>query len=162
MSELGERIGALARGRRTAVVGVGNRLRGDDAIGSLVAARLAGRVAAPVVDAETVPENYLDVLLDSAAEVVLFVDAADHGGAPGEWCLAPAAELVGSCTSTHAMSLRLLCRALAERDVACWLIGIQPGCAVFDEPLSPAVAEGAGHVEAALFEALGASEVLRV
>lgn len=160
MSELGDRIGALARGHRTAVVGVGNRLRGDDAVGSLVAGRLQGRLAVPVVDAETVPENFLGALIEADVQAVVFVDAADHGGPPGAWCLAPAADLASSSASTHAMSLRLLARALETREVACWLIGVQPGSAAFGAPLSAAVAAGADAVEAALIEALGAPEVV--
>ena len=162
MSRLGERIGEVVRGRRAAVVGVGNRLRGDDGAGAIVAERLQGRLAGPVLDAETVPENYLGVLIDAQVEVVLFVDAADHGGAPGTWCLAPAADLAASTVTTHAMSLLLLALALETRGIDCWLIGIQPGGAGFDAPLTAAVAAGAGRVVGALVEALAAPEVLHV
>ncbi|MFN8177570.1 MAG: hydrogenase maturation protease [bacterium] len=160
MSELGERIGALVGGRSAAVVGVGNRLRGDDGVGSHVADRLRGRLAAAVYDVETVPENYLGVLTDAAPGVVLFVDAAAHGGPPGAWCLAPAGELASRSTSTHAMSLLLLARALEARGIACWLIGVQPDDTEFGAPLTSAVAAGADTVEDALIESLGAPEVL--
>ena len=162
MGELGDRIGALTGGRRTMVVGVGNRLRGDDAVGSLLAERLRGRLVARVVDAETVPENYLHVLCEAAPEVVLFVDAAAHGGRPGAWCLAPPDELASRSSSTHAMSLLLLAQALEAHGIVCRLIGIQPGRTGLGAPLTPAVAEGAAVVEDALRQALGAEEMLDV
>ena len=157
MSGIEARVAALVRGRRAAVVGVGNRLRGDDAAGSVVAERLRGRVAAPVFDAETVPENYLGSLLSESCAVVIFVDAADHGGAPGECCLAPAAELAERAGSTHSMSLVLLSRALAAHGVECWLAGIQPGRAELGAELSPAAAAGVRALEDALAAALGAA-----
>jgi hydrogenase 3 maturation protease len=73
------------RGKRVAVIGVGNRMRGDDGVGSVIAERLQelAKGSLLVIDAETVPENYLGVLLDSKPEVALFVDAVDFGGEVG-------------------------------------------------------------------------------
>ena len=44
---------------KVVVLCVGSRMRGDDMFGPLVAKRIAGKVAAEVIDAENVPENYL-------------------------------------------------------------------------------------------------------
>lgn len=147
-------IASLLDGRKAVVVGVGNRMRGDDGIGSRLAGRLIDRGYAGVVDAETVPENYLGTLLDSAPDVVLFVDAADFGGTPGECCIAPASGLAGCGVGTHVASLALLDIVLRSRGVDCWLLGIQPFDTGFGAEVSPAVEKTARVVEASLVAAL--------
>lgn len=144
-----ERLG----GRRAAVVGVGNRLRGDDGAGPCLAERLAAAGGA-ALDAGTVPENYLVPLLESAPEVVLFADAADHGAAPGAAGVAAMEDLAGRPPSTHAPSLALLSEILAERGVECWLLAIQPAATArpdrLSAPVEHAVREAAGALERAL------------
>jgi hydrogenase maturation protease len=152
------RLEAVLHGRRAAVVGVGNRLRGDDGAGSWLAERLRDRCRVPVFDAETVPEDVLGPLLAAAPEVVLFVDAADHGGHPGEACVAPARELAGRCGSTHGMSLLLLARALEAHGIEAWLVGLQPARTAAGAPMTPAVAAAARALEDALARRLGATE----
>lgn len=158
MSEVVERIRALLRGRRALLVGVGNPLRGDDAVGSLLAGRLAERGLDAAIDAETVPENYLGTLLDAPADLILFVDAADHGEAPGACCLGPARILAERCSSTHAPSLLLLARMLEGRGKEVWLLGIQPQATEIAAPLSAAVREAADALEEILAEALAPME----
>jgi hydrogenase 3 maturation protease len=138
---------SITRGRRVAVVGVGNRLRGDDGAGSWLAERLRARCGAPVFDAETVPENYLGPLLAADPEVVLFVDAARLDAPPGACRLVPAHALGGRCDSTHGMSLLLLSRALEAHGIECWLFGLQPARTSAGEPVSPEVAAAARALE---------------
>jgi hydrogenase 3 maturation protease len=153
-----ERLATLIRGRRAAVVGVGNRLRGDDGAGSRLAERLRGRCRAPVFDAETVPENYLGALVAADPELVLFVDAADHGGPPGALCLVRAGELAPRVASTHALTLLLLARTLEARGMTCWMLGIQPAVLGPADTLSVVVAAAARAAEDALANALDTPE----
>ncbi len=139
MSEPAESIAALVLGRRTLVVGVGNEMRGDDGVGPLVAGRLARRLADGALDAGTVPENYLGTILAHAPQVVLFVDAADHGGAPGAWCLARVRDLERRGAGTHDASLRLLASLLEAEGAECWLVGVQPAALVPGQAMSPEV-----------------------
>jgi hydrogenase 3 maturation protease len=157
MSEVVEQVRALLRGRGVLLVGVGNPLRGDDAVGSLLAGRLVERGLA-AIDAETVPENYLGTLLDAPADLVLFLDAVDHGEAPGAVCLGPARILAERCSSTHAPSLLLLARMLEGRGKDVWLLGIQPQATEIAAPLSAAVRTAAGALEEILAEALAPME----
>lgn len=155
-------IGDLLRGRRALLVGVGNPLRGDDGAGSLLAGRLTGRGLAAAIDAETVPENYLGALLDAPADLVLFVDAAEHGDEPGACCLGPARILAERCSSTHAPSLLLLARMLEGRGKEVWLLGIQPRATEVGAPLSAAVHGTVGVLEEILAEALAPMESAHV
>ena len=146
-------VETLVRGRRTAIVGVGSRLRGDDGAGPAVVERLAGSRAC-VIDAGTVPENYLGVLAQAAPEVVLFVDSLDHGAAPGACGVAPPAALGSRGADTHAPSLRLLTGLLESAGSECWLLGIQPARCDLGEGLSPEVAAAVDALAGALAAAL--------
>ena len=156
MTTLADHIERHLGGRHVAVVGVGNRLRGDDAAGSLVVERLqgeddlAGADDPRLIDAEQTPENYLDRLLASAPDVVLFVDATDLGAAPGTLRLAGMSELAQRAQSTHAPSLRLTAEILAAHGIASLLLGIQPARTALGAGLTSAVAAAVDEAAAAI------------
>jgi len=156
MTETLAELAALLAGRRVAVVGVGNELRGDDGVGPLVAARLAAERPGLAVDAGTVPENHLGPILARDPEIVLFVDAADHGAAPGTWRLAPLRALAARASSTHHASLLLMARLVEAARARCWLVGVQPACLGFGEPMSDAVRAAGEELARALAAALPA------
>jgi hydrogenase maturation protease len=155
MTALADRLEACVGGRTVTVVGIGNRLRGDDAAGSLVIERLGGAGGARALDAELTPENYLGPLLERGQEVVLFVDAADLGAAPGTCRVAAMDELAPRAESTHAPSLRLTADLLAAYGVASLLLGIQPGRTSPGERLTPAVDAAVDAAAAAIARLLG-------
>lgn len=145
---------------RTVVVGVGNELRGDDAAGPLVARKLAAALEdhpateeLTAIDCGDVPENYLGPILDSRPRHVVFCDAVDFGGAPGDIRLIDVSELSGSSISTHNASLSLLAKVLAAQGIRDQLvIGIQPKYTSFGSPCSNEVAAAVDEVVAALLE----------
>jgi hydrogenase 3 maturation protease len=143
-------IEGRVRGRRVAVLGVGNRLRGDDAAGPRVVERLGMGGGWMVLDAGTVPENFLGLLLDAAPDVALFVDALDHGAPAGAWCALDHGALAARAPSTHAPSLRLLAELLCGHGIECWLIGIQPRTTALGAGLSPPVAAAVTAVATSL------------
>ena len=136
------------KGKKVAVIGVGNRMRGDDGVGSVIAERLQGlaRGNLLVIDAETVPENYLGILLDSKPEVVLFIDAVDFGGEAGEWALVPLSVLGDKVPTTHTVSLKLLGQILESNGIECLLLAIQPKQIGFGAPMSEEVASTAERI----------------
>ncbi len=140
----------ILKSGKAAVVGIGNRLRGDDAAGSIVAERLAAAFPTSpsllVIDAETVPENYFGDLIQAHPEVVLFVDVADFGGQPGEWELVPLQALADKLPSTHTMSVKFLGQWLETERISCWLLAIQPKQIAFGVPMSREVAKAAEEI----------------
>ncbi len=83
---------------RVAIVGIGNELRCDDAAGSLVARGLhdlqqAVNGSRPlvyetlVIDAGEAPENITGNLRTFKPGLILFIDAAEMGKAPGDHSL---------------------------------------------------------------------------
>jgi len=139
------KLSDLLKGKKVAIVGVGNRLRGDDGVGSVIAEQLQSLVGEKVliIDAETVPENYLGVLLDAKPEIVLFVDAVDFGGEVGNWTLVPLSVLADKIPSTHTVSLKLLGQILESNGIESWLLAIQPNQFGFGLAMSEPVASTA-------------------
>jgi hydrogenase 3 maturation protease len=142
------------KGKRFGVVGVGNVLKGDDGAGPALIALLAARDARfPFVDASEVPENYGGWVVKQGLEVVVFIDAVDFGGAPGEWRLIPFEDLMHSASSTHRLSLHFLIRYLKEE----WkgealLVGVQPSSLKLGEGLSAEVEAGIRRLLESLLE----------
>ncbi len=119
-------LAPLLRGR-VCVLCVGNRDRGDDGAGPALAERLLARGATRCFDGGTAPENRLEAVVRERPDVVLLVDAAEYGGAPGEVRLADPADCAGG-TSTHAPSLALAAAYLRARCGAeVRLLAIQAG-----------------------------------
>jgi hydrogenase 3 maturation protease len=142
---------------RPVVLGVGNRMRGDDAVGCIVADELlrAGHDPIPpgesgscpksanVIDCSNTPENYILPVADSKPSKVLVVDCCDFGGSAGDWRLFSRAqldELSYGLLSTHTLPLTLTIEMLAMQtgaDVS--LLGIQPQQIEFGNDLSEEV-----------------------
>ena len=155
---------ALLRGR-VVIMGIGNPLRGDDAVGSVVAGALRARLQATsppadsgrvtVLDAEEIPESWLGPAVAARPDVILLVDAVALGASPGAAALLSAHELGGQALFTHRTPLRPLTEYLArETGAEVALLGIQPGELGWGEGLSPAVSAAAGDLVLLLSEVL--------
>jgi hydrogenase 3 maturation protease len=109
------------------LLGVGNRLRGDDGVGSYLIKRLQKKVGVPLIDVGDVPENFIDLIESSGANFVLIVDAADFGASPGEIALIELNDLKKIGASTHSANLSLLFKIIpkAKRPDSL-LVAIQP------------------------------------
>ena len=142
---------------RVAVVGIGQGLRGDDGAGSAVArclqARLQGISSVLVLDGGPAPENQTGPLRRHRPALVILVDAAHMGAAPGTLKWLPWEETRGM-TSSHTLPPHFLARYLAS--VVCcevFLLGIEPADTTIDAPLSSTVQKA---VEAATDELITA------
>jgi len=157
----------LLRGR-IVVMGIGNPLRGDDAVGSVVVRGLqAWSYATPtpddpgrltILDAEEIPESWLGPAVAAHPDVVLLVDAVELGAEPGAAALLSARELGGQTLFTHRTPLRPLTEYLAhETGAEIALLGIQPGPLDWGEDLSPDVSAAAADLVLLLIEVLEAA-----
>jgi hydrogenase maturation protease len=72
-----------SRRSRTRIIGLGNELRGDDAVGLLAARRLRHKVGdrAEVIEAEMAGVDLMELM--KGARVTILIDAAHSGQAPG-------------------------------------------------------------------------------
>ena len=65
------------------IVGIGNRDKGDDGAGPIVAERLASRGVERALDCGGVPENYVSRIARLEPTDVILVDAVDFDKPPG-------------------------------------------------------------------------------
>jgi hydrogenase 3 maturation protease len=127
-----------------AILGVGQRLNGDDAAGIAVANALHPLVAvdprALVIDAGPAPENCTGTLRKFQPALVIIVDAAQMDLQPGEVRWLDWRDTHGLSASTHTLPLHMLAKFLTL-DLGCEvaLIGIQPAYNTVDAPLSEPV-----------------------
>ncbi len=162
------------QGKRVAVIGIGNELKGDDAAGILVAralneivqARQASRPApiqgtnsceAPaavlVIDAGLAPENYTGPLRRFRPDLVVLIDAAELGKQPGQYAWVDWQEVDGFSASTHILPPSVFARYLVQ-ELSCKVefLGIQPATLDFDAKPSTPVLEAVSEI----FEMLAA------
>lgn len=147
------------KGKRFGVVGVGNVLKGDDGAGCRLAEKLMGRIALPVVDACEVPENYGGWVERQGLEAVVYVDAVEFEGKPGEAKIIPLEKLMMSASSTHSLSLHYMIKYLEmEWDGDPVLVGIKPASMKLDQGLSDEVEKGITRLAEAIEKAAKARE----
>jgi hydrogenase 3 maturation protease len=123
LAELRDRINH----KNVLILGLGNRARGDQGVGSALVGRLQGRVYVPLIDARDMPESYLRPIEAAHADVILVVDAAELGTRPGQIALLELDQLRSSGVSTHTANLGALFRLIpAEVRPEVLLVAIQP------------------------------------
>lgn len=127
---------------RMVILGVGNDLKGDDAVGVWIAEHT--RDVCTSLNGATVPEALIPDIVAHSPDTVLIVDAARMGGKPGSLGVFTGDEISKLFFSTHSMPLSILARLLEER-LGCdvYIIGIEPYSFEFGADLSPVVRETA-------------------
>jgi len=130
------------RGSKTIIVGIGNVLKGDDGAGPLVCQQLSGKVCAEIIDAGTVPENYIQPIIERAPENLLVIDAMDFGASPGTINMFKPQQLSSIVTSTHTLSPRLFAQIVCQSlSVNVYFIGIQPAQTQLGQSVSNQVSQ---------------------
>jgi hydrogenase maturation protease HycI len=128
------------RGKRTVILGVGNILQGDDAVGPNLVDLLHGRVEATLINAGEVPENYLSSLRAAQPEVVLIIVAIELGAEPGCIAVLDADRLRAIGNFTRNPGLAFLAVMIQDGTGAeVILIGIQPETTQFASGISDPV-----------------------
>jgi hydrogenase maturation protease len=141
---------------RLTVIGVGNRDRGDDAVGPIVCDLIAER-SLPGVETLVFEGSVLDLPLHwSATDRVVIVDAAEPAGKPGRMIEVDvlARHLTAPTpVSTHTIDVGAaveLARVLDRLPAALSIIGVEGAAFEFGAPLSPAVRQAAERVVTAV------------
>lgn len=131
---------------RIAILGVGNLLRSDDAAGILAARGLLQREFAAkadhvlILEAGQAPENRTGEIRKFAPNLVLIMDAADMGEAPGTVRWISETDIDGMSASTHSLPLSMLAHYLRlELKCDVRILGIQVGSNDVGEKINPDV-----------------------
>jgi len=131
---------------RIAVLGIGNPFRSDDGAGVLIARGLSESECAQdtdhllIIEAGHAPENATGALRSFAPHLVLIIDAAEMGEAPGTVKWIPQESIDGMSASTHSLPLSMVAHYLRlELNCLVALLGIQPHSNEVGEAVSPEV-----------------------
>jgi len=128
------------RGKRTVILGVGNPLQGDDAVGPILVDLLHGRVDATLINAGEVPENYLSSIRAAQPETVLIIVAVELGAEPGCIAVLDADRLRAIGNFTRNPGLAFLAVMIQDGTGAeVLLVGVQPASTSFASELSKPV-----------------------
>ena len=129
--------------RQIVFVGLGNETRGDDAAGLLFCRELKKRMdfhASNFIEAKTNPENHLERILEMHPELVVFIDAAEVGKAPGDMGWIAPEDLDTARISTHAFNITMVEEYLkANQSLEVKYFGIRPERTTVGHPMSDAV-----------------------
>lgn len=146
---------------RIAIMGVGNELNGDDAVGVLVARKLKtiqteiqntkgvqpDALQVLILEAGAAPESFTGPLRRFDPDLVLMIDAAHLDEPPGSTAWFDWQETDGLSASTHTLPPSVLARFLTEElNCRMVLLGIQPEHLEFDRPVSTAAIEAVEQV----------------
>ena len=139
------------------ILTIGNILRGDDAAGPLLFQRLKGRIPTEIIDAGTVPENYIQTIIKKAPEVLLIIDAIDFVAPAGTIRIFKPSRLNSLIISTHSLSPRIFVDMITHAiDIQVYFLGIQPFQTQMGCPLSAAVDKAVQKLISILTNVLGA------
>lgn len=122
------------------VAGIGNPIRRDDFVGVKIVQNLKGKVSKNVrlIECETVPESFMQEIVDLKPSHVLLIDAAFIGLKPGETRLVFPEQVADfPAVTTHVLPLRIFCEyitKMAKTRIA--LLLIEPETTEFGEGLT--------------------------
>jgi hydrogenase 3 maturation protease len=140
----------LAGATNIVIAGIGNEIRKDDFVGVKIVQELMGKVSKKVhlIECETVPESFMDEIIELKPSHVLLIDAALLGLKSGEIQLYDAEKVVNiPSISTHTLPIRIFCDYITElTKTKIALLLIQPQNTEFGEGLSSKIALAADKI----------------
>ncbi|MCS7163703.1 MAG: hydrogenase 3 maturation endopeptidase HyCI [Thermodesulfovibrio sp.] len=123
------------------IAGIGNPLRGDDAVGSYIIKRLVNdRINAVLVDCEDQLERFIEKIIQHKPETIIFIDALHMNQKPGSVAFLTEENLENIRVSTHQGNLSMCIKYIKARiKTKVFIIGIQPENTDFGKPISEKV-----------------------
>ena len=150
----------FAGAERVVVAGIGNPIRKDDFVGVKIMQDLQGKVPKNVylIECETVPESFMQEIVDLKPSHVLLIDAAVLGLKPGTTRLVFPEQVTNfPAITTHMLPLRIFCEyitKMTETKIA--LLLIEPENSEFGEGLTPEVQKAAEKIIKIMLELFSA------
>jgi len=145
----------------TIVLGIGNRLGGDDAAGTCVVDMLNQRrhrdkallsTEITAIDVGTAPESYTSVIRQHQPDLLILADAADMGLPPGTLRTIPPEKISILSFSTHHIPLSIFISYVKEFCGKVLLIGVQPERTEMGRRISKAVRKSVKKLAEAILE----------
>jgi len=138
---------------KSVILGIGNDLKADDGIGPYILTQLENQVPTQIelINVGTVPENFINLLIEKHPEFILLIDAALMQAEPGTIRLIDKDNIGGIAFSSHQLPLTFFIEYL-ESNIATTILvlGIQPLTDEFAQPISEPVQTAANQIINAL------------
>lgn len=146
---------------KVVIVGIGNRLRGDDAAGPELIQRLKNSQLSilnpklSLIDVGEVPENFLQKIAKFEPDVILLIDAVNFQSSPGSIEFIELNDIGTHGFSTHNLSLKLTVMYLKEETKAdVFILGIQPKNLKMNSELSNPVKQAINQIKRKLIKCM--------
>ncbi len=148
--------------KKIVILGIGNEIKGDDALGSIIAQKTSRLLDENdniiVFDGGTVPENYTRLIRKENPTHIILVDAVDMKKEPGYIRVVEKEEIANYNISTHAMPISFLIKYMETTvDAQIILVGIQPKSMELAEDISKEVKESIEEVVNTFFKLTSSS-----
>lgn len=124
-------------------VGIGNRLKSDDAVGIIICENIIPEGRRRVLIVESGIEKYVGKINLLAPDILVLVDCTDFDQAPGYFKLFSITDTLDNTIHTHTISLLRLSEFFA---MPIFVLGIQPEFVGFGETISPQVLDTANRL----------------
>lgn len=135
----------IKNSREVVIAGIGNPIRSDDFIGVKIVQDLKNKVHKRVklFECETVPESFLEPIIELNPTHIILIDAAYLGLKPGNNKLIKPEQIINfSSITSHILPLRVFCEFIKKTTNAkIILLLIEPKNTDFGEELSSEIQE---------------------
>ena len=146
----------FAGANKIVIAGIGNPIRRDDFVGVKVIQNLEGKISKNIqlIECETVPESFLEPMIEFNPSHVLLIDAAILGSEPGDISLIdPESVAEVPAVTTHMLPLRIFCEYITKMTGAkIALLLVEPEDTDFGEGLTTKVQAAAEKIAKTLLE----------
>ena len=132
-------------------VGIGNRLKSDDAVGIYICDNLLSTKGKQKLIVESGIEKYVGKINDLSPEILVLVDCTDFNKEPGYLNLFTVDKIQDNSLHTHTISLGRISEFF---EMKTYILGIQPEFVGFGEEISQVVKDKADEVVAFINERL--------
>lgn len=140
----------LEKSEKIVIAGIGNPIRKDDAIGVKIIQELRNKVPSRVIlyECETIPESFIQPIIEVHPSHVLLIDVAYMKTKPGEIRLVNPENILNySPITSHTLPLRVFCEFLTKMTKAkIGLLLIEPKDTQFGEEISLEVQEASKRI----------------
>ncbi len=148
----------LKGAQQVVVAGIGNSIRFDDFVGVKIIQDIQDKVSSKVhiIECETVPESFMDEIVELKPSHVLLIDAAILDLRPGDFRLFDSEKVTNMpAISTHMLPLRVFCDYITQMSSAkLALLLIEPGNVEFGEGLTNEVQKASETISELLLKLL--------
>ena len=133
---------------KVVILGIGNPLKGDDAVGAELVDRIENLNNLDCIKCEIHPENYTREIISKNPDTLIIVDAVNINGNPGDVVLLESEQLNDECLDAHRIPLSVLIKYLKNyiKDNI-YILGIQPKIISYGSNLSKEILESIDVLE---------------